>query len=275
MKTIISASRRTDIPAFYLNWLKNHMNKGFINVPNPFNRKQLKYVSLSANEVGWIVLWSRNYGPFLKQYQFFQDFNLFFHFTVNPAHKLLEPDMISPAKAVTQMEKLVSLFDPKVIIWRYDPIVFYQSRSGVESNHDGNVLREYLEKFSALGLKRCYLSFVHLYPKVLKRVKRLKDFKFIELSIEKKNEILREMADLALHYDMQLFSCFNDKLLNVPGVQKGHCIDGKMLNQLINLPVSEKTLPTRPDCGCTVSIDIGDYVDTPCKYKCLYCYARR
>jgi len=34
---IISASRRTDIPAFFARWLINRLREGFCWVPNPFN----------------------------------------------------------------------------------------------------------------------------------------------------------------------------------------------------------------------------------------------
>ncbi|MBP6440548.1 MAG: DUF1848 family protein, partial [Caldilineaceae bacterium] len=35
---IISASRRTDIPAFYAPWFMNRMRAGYCAAPNPFNR---------------------------------------------------------------------------------------------------------------------------------------------------------------------------------------------------------------------------------------------
>ena len=101
------------------------------------------------------------------------------------------------------------------------------------------------------------------------------DFDFIQLDRKMRAEILQEMADVASIYGIQVYSCSNDSLLDIPGIHKGRCIDGKLLNQLGPEPVSEKKNATRPDCGCTTSIDIGDYLQTPCQYHCLYCYARR
>jgi hypothetical protein len=88
MKQVISASRRTDIPAFYLKWFTGNIRKGFVEVANPFNRKQLKQVSLSPRDVAWIVFWSRNYGSFLKDPDQFLEYRMFFHFTINPPHRL-------------------------------------------------------------------------------------------------------------------------------------------------------------------------------------------
>jgi hypothetical protein len=114
-----------------------------------------------------------------------------------------------------------------------------------------------------------------LYSKVLRRAKSVKNFKFIQLEKLKRNEILQEMADTALLHGLQIYSCSSDELLELSGIHKGHCIDGSLLNALGADIVSEKELPTRPDCGCTQSVDIGDYVATPCKYHCFYCYARK
>lgn len=274
MKSVISASRRSDIPAFHLKWFIDHVQKGYVNVPNPFNRKQVKRVSLSPQEVAWIVFWSRNFEVFLKNDRYFEPYDLFFHFTINPQNALLEPDMIAPAEAFKQLEKLASLFGSERIIWRYDPITFYRNGGEILSNHDINIFKQFVKRAASLGIKRCYFSFVFIYPKIVRRSRRLKDFEFIDPVKEKKLKILQEMRDFASQYNIQLYSCSNDHLLSVEGIEKGHCIDGKLLNRLSEQRVSEQYLPTRPDCGCTVSIDIGDYVRTPCKYKCLYCYAR-
>src|SRR5512139_3841787 len=57
---IISASRRTDIPAFYAPWFINRVRAGFCEVPNPFNRQQVSRISLSPEDVDVIVFWTRN-----------------------------------------------------------------------------------------------------------------------------------------------------------------------------------------------------------------------
>jgi hypothetical protein len=183
--------------------------------------------------------------------------------------------MISPTRAIKQLEKLTTIYGPEVIIWRYDPLVFFTHNGQLESNHELAVFRNYLREVSRLGIQKCYTSFVFLYPKVLRRTLQLPEVEFLELEQPQKFQIMQEMVDLASLYGIQIYSCSNDLLLEVKGVKKGHCIDGELLNQLGAEKVTERCLPTRPDCGCTASIDIGDYLKTPCKYRCLYCYARR
>ncbi len=274
MKQVISASRRTDIPAFYLRWFMERLRKGFIEVPNPFNRAQTQWVDLSPRNVAWIVFWSRNYGPFLKNHSFFDYYQLFFHFTINPADRWLEPDMIPPHAAFKQLEQLVKIYGADRIIWRYDPLVFYRIGEEVRSNHNINVFREYARIAGQLGITRCYTSIMHPYAKIFKRIKNRPEFHFLELPEERKRAILQEMVEIASLYGVFIYSCSNPDLLKVEGVKRAHCIDGHLLNRLGVDRVTERLHRTRPDCGCTYSVDIGDYLQTPCKYHCLYCYAR-
>jgi len=62
---IISASRRTDIPAFYSKWFMNRVREGWCHVPNPFNKKQITLVSLRPEEVEAVVFWTRNPRPLM------------------------------------------------------------------------------------------------------------------------------------------------------------------------------------------------------------------
>ncbi len=59
---IISASRRTDIPAFYSEWFMNRVREGSCTVPNPFNHEQVSRVSLKPEDVNVIVFWTAQPG---------------------------------------------------------------------------------------------------------------------------------------------------------------------------------------------------------------------
>ncbi len=275
MKQVISASRRTDIPAFYLPWFIDRIKEKKVAVSNPFNRNQIRQVSLAAADVAWIVFWSRNYHIFIKHRAYFESYRLFFHFTINPPHKFLEPDMIRPDQAFSQLEKLVKYYGPEVIRWRYDPLVFFKHKDQIETNHDMDLFQQFIRFASGLGLRTCTISVAFLYPKVLKRAEKQKNLTFVTPDTDMRNKLLTEMTDVASLYGIQLNSCSNNALLEISGIRQGRCIDGTLLNRLGPDRVSEKSLPTRMDCGCTASVDIGDYVNTTCRYHCLYCYARK
>ena len=84
---IISASRSTDIPAFYSDWFMNRFKKGYLSWINPFNRSQPFYVSFAKTRL--IVFWSKNPEPLIKHLHFFdkKGINYYFQFTANDYEK--------------------------------------------------------------------------------------------------------------------------------------------------------------------------------------------
>ena len=55
---IISASRRTDIPAYFSRWFFHRLEEGYVCVRNPMNYHQVSRVSLSPEVVDGIVFWT-------------------------------------------------------------------------------------------------------------------------------------------------------------------------------------------------------------------------
>jgi hypothetical protein len=274
MKTVISASRRTDIPAFYLDWFIEKIQEGEIQVQNPIYKKKITKVNLKQEAVEWIVFWSRNYGKFLRNRSFFKEYRLFFHFTIISHHPLLEKTRQSPATIINQMGELVKHFGSEQILWRYDPIVCWENCGGIKTNYNKDEFKSYCQEFSAMGLKRCYFSYVTAYAKFNKRFKKkYPNLKILVIGNAEIAQIIEEMRKISAYFGITLFSCCNDSLLG-SNIEKGRCISGSRLNALTgNKVVSEAKTPTREDCGCTRSVDVGDYLKHPCNFGCIYCYA--
>ena len=273
MKTVISASRRTDIPAFYLEWFMDAIKNKSIQVQNPFYKNNFKTVDLSPSSVEWIVFWSRNYEKFLKKVHFFNQYNLFFHFTILSHHPVLEKTALPLNTALSQMEKLVAKYGADKIIWRYDPIVFWNESGSVQTNYNESEFIYLCMKMQSLGISRCYFSFVTNYKKFNMRFKTQYPDYTIENNPSYNNNVLKSIKEVTKDYNIQLFSCCNDTLID-ESIQKGSCISGKLLNTISGIKnVSEAKSPTRKDCGCTKSVDIGNYTQQPCYFGCIYCYA--
>ncbi len=274
LKTVISASRRTDIPAFYLDWFTNHIREGRILLENPRNPHQTRTVSLHPDRVKWIVFWSRNYAHFLKKHRFFSDYRLFFHFTILPA-SLFDRHTPKVSTALAQMEKLAGMYTPETIIWRYDPLIFWEEKGAIHSNHDPGIFYTLCKEIGAMGVRRCYTSLVHPYQKFLKRLDSIHPgIRLREPADAGFVPVVHEMIDTARAFDIRLFSCCTESLEAMTGIEPGRCIDGRLLNRLSgSKQVSEARMATRPGCGCTRSIDIGDYCMHTCPFGCLYCYA--
>ncbi|MGD9899581.1 MAG: DUF1848 family protein [Calditrichaceae bacterium] len=274
MKTIISASRRTDIPAFYLPWLLTVLRDGGLEVRNPFYPKDSRWIDLTPDKVAWFVFWSRNYQHFLKHRHEFDEYEAFFHFTILPNSKL-EKNGIPIDKSLNQLEQLSAFYGPERIVWRYDPIVYWHEDGLSLSNHNPATFNDLCNRVSQTGVKTCYTSFANPYKKFIFRFKeKFPTDRILSTNMETQTSVIREMTNTAARYGIKLHSCSNDHLLKVKGIHKGRCIDGNLLNRLSgNKTVSTAKMPTRTDCGCTRSIDIGDYHAQPCRFGCIYCYA--
>ena len=275
MKIVISASRRTDIPAYYLKWLMEGIKSGQLEVRNPLYRHNSKIVNLDPANVGWIVFWSRNYAKFIKEQTFFAEFRLFFHFTIVSYHPLLEKISLSVSDALNQMEKMVILYGADRIIWRYDPIVIWSDKNELYTNFSETEFDYLAESIGAMGITRCYFSFCTPYRKYQDRIhKKYPDWILQTSEIElKKKSILESLNSISDSSRIKLYSCCNDALIS-DNIEKGACISGHLLNSLSGKKmVSGAKAPSRPDCGCTRVIDIGDYQTQPCYTGCIYCYA--
>jgi len=266
MQQIISASRRTDIPAFYADWLVNRLHAGQVLVKNPYSHKVFS-VSLRPDDVSAIVFWSKNYAPLLEKLDAIEKTtkNLFFHFTItaNAELELHAPDY---REAIKDYLFIARRYSAAHIIWRYDPVCVTDKLS-FEVHEERFVECAKLLKGHAT---RCILSFVHPYKKTLANMQRYSGPTLVMLTEEKKKKYALRLAEKAAVYGIQLYACCNDVLL-AGSILKASCIDGRYLSALFNQPVDLRSAMIRKECACTRSMDIGAY-DT-CAHGCLYCYA--
>lgn len=266
MKTVISASRRTDMPARYLDHLIACIRQGCVEVPNPFSRRTA-VVDLRPEAVHTIVLWSKNFGPFLENGTPFRPYHLYFLFTINDLASL-EPDVPSLATRLDQARELALRYGPECIGWRYDPVIFRGDRPVSDAGdfeRIGSVL-------AASGIRRAIFSFLDLYGKVSAR-SRAFNLGFTDPPNVVKIEFALKLARIAASLGMSLESCC-ESLVDVPGVNPSACINGALLARLTGEDAPRgKDSGQRKSCNCTVSRDIGSYRDMPCGNGCLYCYA--
>lgn len=270
MKRIISVSRRTDIPAFYGDWFMQRLKEGFAGMVNPFGGK--KYiVSLRPQDVICFVFWSKNFSPFIENLKIIDglSYKFYFNYTVTALPSIFESN-VEKQSAIETLKQLSRMYSQGHINWRFDPIILSD-----RYNRDFYI-RAFEEIASELAgyVERCYFSFVTEYDKVKRNFEELektKGLRITDCSRDVKVELANELTAVAERYGIRMFSCCGDYLIN-DGIKKAHCIDGGIIESLFfpdGLAYKEK--PTRKECGCTQSTDIGTY-DT-CPHGCVYCYA--
>jgi hypothetical protein len=271
MPKILSVSRRTDIPAFYSAWFLRRLEAGFAGLVNPYNERRY-LVSLEPQEVTCFVFWSKNYLPFLDALTEVdrREYPCYFNFTITGLPRVFEPNLVDTEVSVDTLKQLSHRYSPRHIDWRYDPVIL----SNV-TDRDFH-LANFEKLASALegSVERCYFSFVMLYSKVQRSFARLEGQQGIEVTdpdLSFRQDLAQELAEIANHHGIRLYSCCGDSLLS-PYIYKAHCVDGALIEDLFHPPgFTWLEKPTRTECGCTQSIDIGAY-DT-CPHGCAYCYA--
>ena len=161
---IISASRRTDIPACYPLWFLNRMREGYVLVPNPRNPRQLSRISLSRNEAEGIVFWTKNPLPLLPYLDELFEFRipLGFQFTLTPYGRDIEPNLPDKEDLMQAFCALSERLGPEKMVWRYDPVLL---------SHDWTVQR-HLAAFSEMARRlkgrtgRCVFTYIDWYQKL-------------------------------------------------------------------------------------------------------------
>ena len=281
-KIVLSASRRTDIPAFYMPWFMAHIEKGQFTVINPFNRTE-SIVTATPDHVHSIVFWSKDFGTFIKadygQQLQKKGYNLFFNFTINSDAPLLEPRVPPLVDRLDQLGELCRRFTPAAIHWRFDPICYYQSGGdGIQNN-----LQDFdhiAEKAAELGISRCITSFMDDYPKIKKRISNYPEFGFVDPPLEEKISQILNMETKLAEKKIRLFTCCEKELLDAlpddSEVAPSSCIPNDLLVQLYGGGISlkqDRGQRVSAGCGCKQSTDIGSYQQHPCYHNCLFCYA--
>ncbi len=282
MKSVLSASRRTDIPAFYMEWFMQGILAESFEVVNPYSGKSF-LVPAGPHDVHSIVFWSKNFGKFnLKNYGRHLEsmgYHLYFNFTLNSDSELLEPKLPPLKERLEQLEQLCRRHDPRSIQWRFDPICFY--RSGTGHLHDN--LQDFsviAEKAASQGVTDCITSFMDMYPKIKKRLASRTDLTFRDIPTETKLNILADMCVVLEPLGISLKTCCEGALLDQIGedlpVGKSACIPNDRLMELYGGRISlaqDRGQRLMAGCGCMKSMDIGSYEQQPCYHSCLYCYA--
>lgn len=282
MKSVLSASRRTDIPAFYMDWFMQGIHNEFFEVQNPYNHKTF-VVPASTTDVHTIVLWSKNFGPFItgdygRQLQE-KGYHLFFNFTLNSMPKILEPRLPPLTQRLAQLEVLCRRYNPGSINWRFDPICFFQTDGhGVQDNLDD--FSFIAEKAAALGVEYCVTSFVDIYPKISKRLTHHPGIKLVDVGMARKITTLKAMCRVLEPMGISLQTCCEKGLLeqvaDILPLERSACIPNDRIMKLFGGRISlgkDQGQRVKAGCGCFKSIDIGSYRQQPCGHGCLYCYA--
>ncbi len=284
---IVSASRSTDIPAFFSRWFMNRLRKGHVVWRNPFNGKPL-YVSFAKTRV--LVFWTKDPRPLLAYLDEIDAMGIhyYFQFTLNDyAPEGLEPNVPPLSQRVETFQALSERLGKKRVIWRFDPLMLT----------DTLTVERLADRIAGVAARirgcteRLVISFadIGVYRKVRNSLARA-HVSYREFTPELMVEVAQRLQSLNRDWGLKLATCAEAVDLEPYGIGHNRCIDDRLLIELfpqdgrlmdfLGVEAGLFAAPSRPylkdkgqrkACGCIVSKDIGRY-DT-CRHLCAYCYA--
>ncbi|WP_064974410.1 DUF1848 domain-containing protein [Alistipes provencensis] len=289
---IVSASRATDIPAFYADWFFDRLEKGYSVWTNPFNGAK-SYVSYARTRL--VVFWSKNPRPLLPHLEKLREKGIrcYLHYTLNDYEtEGLERGIPPLDERIDTFLRFSELLGKELVIWRFDPLI-RTDRIGVE---------ELLRKAERIGdrlrghTRKLVFSFadIRTYRSVQGNLRR-NDIRWREFDERQMLDTATGLAELNKKWGYTLATCGERIDLSQFGVRRNKCIDDELIvRQFADDPLlmdflgverdglfgpetvvrkNAKDKGQRPFCGCIASKDIGEY-DT-CPHQCAYCYANR
>lgn len=306
---IVSASRSTDIPAFYADWFFDRLKKGYSVWVNPFNGVP-QYISYAKTK--FIVFWSKNPEPLLKHLDYLKERGIgcYIQFTLNDYDReKLEKKVPSVDRRIETFKKLVDKLGKGHVIWRFDPLILANNISMdsllAKAQYIGDQLKNYTEKmvFSYVDIE--------IYPKVVRNL-HAAGIEYKEWTKDRMMSFADEISRMNRYrkWYFRLATCAEAIDLSELGIEHNRCVDdeliirfawqNKELMDFCNAEVHKfannvtKLKPTdtvininseyyavkhknnkdkgqRKECGCMVSKDIGQY--NTCPHQCEYCYA--
>lgn len=263
---ILSASRRTDIPNYYSEWLARRFRAGFLCVRNPMNFRQVSRIALNPNVIDCIVFWTKNPAPMLPYLDEYRRYMYYFQFTLTGYGKDIEPGLPDKRRIlIPAFCELADRIGRDRVIWRYDPIFL----------SDHYTLDYHVKAFTRIAedlagrTRRVVISFLDDYEKTKRNMKGIN---IQGLTKEKMRRLAHSFAVIAGRYGMEIQTCAEKIDLSEYGITHGACIDREYIEHLLGCRLrAGKDHGQRPECRCMESVEIGSY--HTCRNGCRYCYA--
>ena len=264
---IVSASYRTDIPAFYGRWFVNRLRAGWCRTVNPYGGPPGR-VDLTPQAVDGFVFWTRNLEPFADGLEAVSALGIPFvvQYTVTGYPRALERSVIEPGRAVVQLRRVRERWGPRAAVWRYDPVVLTSLTPPGWHEATFAALARSLEGIT----DEVVVSLMQPYRKTARNLDaaaRAHRFRWFDPPFEERQALVNRLSDIAAGHGLALTLCSQPALAGPPAA----CIDVRRLSDVAGRPVAARLKGNRPGCACAESRDIGAY--DSCPHGCAYCYA--
>ncbi len=276
---IISASRTTDLPAFYSDWFMERLRKGYIVKRLPRNPKKTEHISFSNTRL--IVFWTKNPKPMFQYLNEIEQMGIdyYFQYTLNDYEgDDLEPNVPPLKERIDYFKALSKRIGKERVIWRFDPLILTGLITREKLIEKVHGIMSQLSGFT----EKLVISFMKAskHKKVVNNLNKA-GIKYRDFTTDEIDYIASYLAKMGKEFGVEVAACAEEFNLSSYGIAPNKCIDDGLIKRVFSQDDSLmefigdgkglKDIGQRPLCRCIVSKDIGEY--HTCKHLCRYCYA--
>ena len=260
---ILQTGQRTDIPAFYGQWLINRVRQGFVDVRNPYNPMQITRYPINHEVVDGIAFCTKNPLPFIPLLHEINDYRQYWHMTITPYGTDIETNVPQVDLVIDGFKHISTKRNPQSMVWRYDPIILTHNYTVDFHFESFYKMAKSLEGYTDTVV----VSFIDIFDKVAQNFPE-----GYRPSLDIQTKIIKELVSIAHSHHMILKTCGEGDVFKELGVNTEGCLTLDCYERAWNVKLkAPKRTPARPECNCYLHGDIGAY-DT-CSHFCRYCYA--
>ena len=260
---ILNTGLRTDIPAFYTPWFLNRLKEGFVLVRSPYAPSRVTRYRISPDVVDVLGFCTKNPAPMLPHLELLRPYGQHWYVTITPYGRDVEPNVPPAEQVIQDFRRLSEIVGMRSIGWRYDPILI--SETYPVERHIADFER--MARTLSGSTEVCVISFIDLYDKVRRNFPEAR-----AVGREDRFRLGRAFVEIGRRYGIAIKSCAEGDELAPCGVDTSGCMTISVYEIAIGAKLSvPKGKPSRPECLCHLSADIGAY--NTCGHLCRYCYA--
>lgn len=260
---ILQTGQRTDIPAFYGQWLINRVREGFVDVRNPYNPLQVTRYPINQEVIDGIAFCTKNPLPFIPLLNEIVDYRQYWHMTITPYGTDIEPYVPPYASVIEGFKHISKLLTPQSMVWRYDPIILTNEYTVDFHFESFYIMAKSLKDYTDTVV----VNFLDIFDKVAQNFPE-----GYRPSLDVQTKIIKELLSIARSHHMTLKTCGEGYIFKELGADTEGCLTLDCYEKAWNIKLkAPKRTPARPECNCYLHGDIGAY--DSCSHFCRYCYA--
>ena len=260
---ILNTGLRTDIPGFFNEWFYNRIDKGFVYARSPYAKNQIYSYRLDPKFIDCIMFCTKNPRPMFKNLEKIDKFNQYWHITITPYGKDIEPNVPPVDEVLESFRYLSSKLGKEKVTLRYDPIFISEEYSLKKHIESFEYILSSLEDYTTEAI----ISFIDLYEKTKRNFPNVR-----EVNQTERLKLGEEFAKIGKKYNIKVKTCVEGRELEKFGIDSSGCMTKEIIEKAINKTLKmPKKKARNGECYCLLNNDIGAY--NTCLHGCLYCYA--